>query len=158
MTSAPFPPWPLPLSSDAFRGLNALVEPLVRAGFGSPCLVPWGAVVLETTGRTSGRTLRVPVLATVVGDLVVVASVRPASHWVKNLAAQPRTHYWMGGRRHAATAVVLPGGRPPAEPAAAAPGSAWLAALLTPWIVLGVSVAILVPGHAEPAGGAAAGS
>jgi hypothetical protein len=53
---------------------------------------------------------------------------------------------------------VLPGGRPPAEPAAAAPGSAWLAALLTPWIVLGVSVAILVPGHAEPAGGAAAGS
>jgi hypothetical protein len=149
MTSTPSGPCLADLSSDVFRMLNAVVEPLVRAGLGSPGLLPWGAVVLETTGRISGRALRVPVLATVVGDLVVVASVRPGSQWVRNLAAQPRTHYWMGGGRRRATALVLRPGGAIADQPAATPLAAWLAALLAPWTLLGVSFALLAPDAAE---------
>ena len=54
----------LTLEAEFFRTLNAFVEPAVRMGFGSPWIVPVGAVVLETTGRRSGRSYRTPVLAT----------------------------------------------------------------------------------------------
>jgi hypothetical protein len=83
-------------------------------------------------------------MATVIGDLVVVASARPRSQWVRNLAAQPRVHYWMGGRRHEATAVVLERGTA-SDPAAAPSLGGVLATLLLPWTHLGVSVALLVP-------------
>ena len=46
-----------------FRTLNKYLEPAIRAGFGSTGLAPVGAVVLETTGRKSGRTYKTPVLA-----------------------------------------------------------------------------------------------
>jgi hypothetical protein len=42
-----------------FAGLNAVVEPAVRKGFGSPVLAPAGLIVLETVGFKSGaRRLR----------------------------------------------------------------------------------------------------
>ncbi len=139
------------LEAEALRAFNAVAEPLVRAGFGSPGVLPWGAVVLETTGRRSGRAHRVPVLATVLGDLLLVGSVRPGSQWIRNLAAEPRVHYWMNGRRRPARAVVLgPGGGLP-DPRAATPLLAWLAMGLAPWAALGVSFAILTPAAEAPA-------
>lgn len=95
------------LESDFYRGLNSIVEPFVRAGFGSPVLWPTGAIVLETTGRNTGQSFNVPLLATRIGDLIVVSTYRRRSQWVKNLAANTETRYWMGGRLHEATAFVF---------------------------------------------------
>jgi len=96
------------LESDVFRGVNAIVEPLIRAGFGPPRFWPTGLIVVETHGRRSGRTLTVPLLATKLGDLVLVSTVRSRrSQWVKNLAAHPQVRYWSGGRIRRATAVVF---------------------------------------------------
>ena len=39
------------LEREFFRTLNRVVEPMVRAGFGSPRIVPGGLIVLETLGR-----------------------------------------------------------------------------------------------------------
>ena len=47
-----------------FRMLNRVVEPMVRAGFGSPRIVPTGLIVLETEGRKTGRRVRTPLAAT----------------------------------------------------------------------------------------------
>jgi deazaflavin-dependent oxidoreductase (nitroreductase family) len=98
------------LEKEFFRGLNQLVEPLVRAGFGAPVLFPAGAIVIETQGSKTGRRSKVPLMAALVGDLVVVSTVRRRSNWLKNLAANPEVRYWLGGREREATAfVILPG-------------------------------------------------
>ncbi len=44
------------LEQRVFRSLNAVVEPAVRKGFGSPTLAPAGLIVLETVGFKSWRT------------------------------------------------------------------------------------------------------
>ena len=95
------------LEADFFRGLNQFVEPLVRAGLGTPLLSPVRAIVIETLGRKTGRRSSVPLLAAVVGDLVVVSTVRRSSDWLKNLAAHPEVRYWLGGREREATAFVI---------------------------------------------------
>ena len=95
------------LEVDFFRGLNQFVEPLVRAGLGAPVLFPAGAIVIETRGRKSGRRSRVPLMAAIVGDLIVVSTVRRRSDWLKNLAAHPEIRYWMGGRELEATAFAI---------------------------------------------------
>ena len=96
------------LESDFLRCVNSIVEPLVRAGFGSSRFWPTGLIVVETQGRRSGRTLNVPLLATKLGDLVLVSTVRSRrSQWVKNLAAHPQVRYWCGGRISPATALVF---------------------------------------------------
>lgn len=64
------------LESQFFDALNRVAEPAVRAGFGSPGLTPTGLIVLETTGRRSGLSHRVPVIGTLVGGHVVVGTVR----------------------------------------------------------------------------------
>ena len=69
------------LQSGLFRGLNAVLEPLVRSGVGATGPWPTGLVVVETRGRTTGRAVRVPLLGTRVGDLVVVSTVRGRAHW-----------------------------------------------------------------------------
>jgi deazaflavin-dependent oxidoreductase (nitroreductase family) len=97
----------LQLESDFFSALNRVVEPLVRAGFGNPILWPTGAIVLETTGRRTRRTYNVPLLATRVGDMLLVSTFRRRSQWLKNLAANTEIRYWMGGRLHKATAFVI---------------------------------------------------
>ncbi|MEK6301384.1 MAG: nitroreductase/quinone reductase family protein [Acidobacteriota bacterium] len=90
-----------------FRGLNQFIEPLVLAGFGAPLLSPIGAIVVETRGRKTGQRSNVPLMAAVVGDLVVVSTVRRSSNWLKNLAAHPEVRYWLGGREIEATAFTV---------------------------------------------------
>ena len=104
------------LEADFFRGLNQVVEPLVRAGFGAPMLFPAGAIVIETQGRKSGRRSNVPLMAALVGDLVVVSTVRRRSNWLNNLSAHPDVRYWLGGREREGTAFAIgPGIETPAE-------------------------------------------
>lgn len=90
-----------------FRGVNEIAEPLIRAGLGNPTCLPAGTLVIETTGRKSGRKFNVPVLTLRVGELLVFATVRRDSQWVKNLVATPEVRFWLGGTLHAATAYVL---------------------------------------------------
>lgn len=132
------------LENDFYRGLNRVVEPLVRAGLGSPVLWPTGAIVLETTGRKTGRTQRVPLLATRVGNLLLVSTVRRRSQWLKNLAANPATRYWLAGRAHEATAFVIT--REQNAPLDMPPPARCLANLLIPQSNLfDVGFAILIP-------------
>jgi len=99
--------------AEFFRTLNALVEPAVRAGCGSPGLIPTGFVVVETIGERSGRPRRVPLLATVLDGCVFISTVRGTrSQWVKNLRATPDVRYWLGGREHLGRARVFAAGTP----------------------------------------------
>ena len=105
------------LETEFYRGLNSVVEPLIRAGLGNPVLWPTGTIVLETKGRSTGRTYNVPLLATRIGDILVVSTVRRRSRWLKNVAVNTETRYWLGGRLHEASAIVIaPGiGAPPLD-------------------------------------------
>jgi hypothetical protein len=127
-----------------FLGLNQIVEPLVRAGFGTRLLFPVGALVLETEGRNSGRRSKVPLMAAFVGDLVVVSTIRRRSHWLKNLAAQPNVNYWMGGGERQARALAI---GPDIEPHDVAPARVTcLAAVLRQYsATFGIGFAILMP-------------
>ena len=95
------------LETEFFRGLNQFVEPMVRAGLGAPILFPAGAIVLEINGRKTGRRSTVPLMAALVGDLVVVGTVRRRSNWLKNLAAHPEVRYWLGGSEREATGFAI---------------------------------------------------
>jgi deazaflavin-dependent oxidoreductase (nitroreductase family) len=96
-------------SADFFRGLNSLVEPLVRAGFASPVCSPVGLIVLESEGRKTGRPISTPLVATRIGRGFLVSTYRKQSQWIKNLRANPQVRYWLGGREYEATALVLTG-------------------------------------------------
>ena len=97
------------LVPSAFRSLNRAVLPVVRAGFGSPLPLGFGLVVLETTGRRSGATRSVPVVAFRAGRHVTVSTVRADSQWVKNLEAASAAAIWRNGTRREVTAIVQRG-------------------------------------------------
>jgi deazaflavin-dependent oxidoreductase (nitroreductase family) len=118
-----------PLGEALFRTLNSVVEPVVRAGCFSPNLfAPTGLIVLETTGRRSGKAYRTPVLAMLMDGHLIVRTFRgERSHWFRNLRANPEVAYWLGGRKIRARATVhAPGEECQIEglPAAAALGIA----------------------------------
>lgn len=92
-----------------FRLLNATVEPAVRSGLANPLPLGAGAVVLETTGRVSKKTRRVPLLATRLGDKLVVSTVRGDSQWLKNIEAEPTVAVWLYGKSRPAIASVARG-------------------------------------------------
>ena len=97
-------------ASRAFRALNSVVLPAVKSGLASPLPIGAGLVILETTGRVSGQTRQVPLLALRIGNHINVSTVRPSSQWVKNIEADRDVTVWVGGRKHEATAAVGPYG------------------------------------------------
>jgi F420H(2)-dependent quinone reductase len=134
------------MEAEFFRVLNRFVEPLVRAGLGSPGPWPAGAIVLETTGRRTGRTFNVTLLASLVGDLVLVCTVRQRSQWVRNVAHTPRVRFWMHGRPREATAVVVGSGLGALRLGEMSPLARCLAVALAPFSQwLGIAFAILTP-------------
>jgi deazaflavin-dependent oxidoreductase (nitroreductase family) len=140
---------PAAVEVEFFRMLNRVVEPAIRAGFGSPCLAPGGLIVLETRGRKSGRRIRTPLAATRIQGHVVVGTFRGArSQWVRNLAADPDARFWLGGRPRLARALVLQGGGrgARARPPRSLPRALRLAvALLRPYARAGWAFAVLAP-------------
>jgi hypothetical protein len=97
------------LSREVFRSVNRVVLPLVDRGIGSPPPAGLGAVVLETTGRRSGLTRRVPLLSIRLGDAVLVSTVRSDSHWFANLEATPEAGLRLAGRSVRARASLRRG-------------------------------------------------
>jgi deazaflavin-dependent oxidoreductase (nitroreductase family) len=134
------------IEAEFFRSLNQFVEPIVRLGFGSP--LPWtsGTIVLEMVGRKSGDARSIPLVATLVGDLILVGTVRKRSQWVKNLAASPEVKYWIYGRQREARAFVFAADSDAPQNAEMPKLAACLAQMILPQSKLfGVSFAILVP-------------
>jgi hypothetical protein len=97
------------LTQRGFAALNSIVRPAVQAGAGNPLPVGAGPVVLETTGRRSGLTRRVPLLATRLGDTLNVSTVRSNSSWLRNIESDGDVAVWLGGQRRPATASVARG-------------------------------------------------
>ena len=100
---------PTNLVQQGFRALNSVVRPAVKAGIGNPFPIGAGAVVLETTGRKSGLVRFVPVLATRVGDVLTISTVRDDSQWLANIEADENVAVWLQGHRHGAIAAVTRG-------------------------------------------------
>src|ERR1700690_360603 len=101
-------PTPCTVEVQFFRMLNRLVEPQIRAGWASPRFVPGGLIVLETTGRRTGRRSRIPLAALRVDGHVLISTFRGArSEWVKNASANSNVRYWLRGRPRPARALVI---------------------------------------------------
>jgi deazaflavin-dependent oxidoreductase (nitroreductase family) len=141
------------MESDFFRALNALMEPAVRAGYGSPGLVPTGLVVLETAGRKSGEPRRVPLVGTLFDGCLFVGTMRgPQSQWMANVRADSRVRYWVLGREYRGRAVVIaPGGPPPATNALPPLARGVVEGLLPSATPFGWSFAVITP---DPGGSA----
>lgn len=91
-----------------FRRLNAIVEPLVRRGIGSPSFTPTSVILLETVGFKSGVQRRTPLLAVRLGKYTLVSTARGnRSFWVKNLQKNAQVKYYLGGKARDSKAYVL---------------------------------------------------
>nr|WP_217177409.1 nitroreductase/quinone reductase family protein [Streptomyces sp. AC495_CC817] len=65
--------------------------------------------VLETTGRTSGLPRRTPIGGRRVGDSFwLVSEYGDASHYIRNIKADPSVRVRIRGRWHTGTAHLLP--------------------------------------------------
>ena len=134
------------LEVEFFRMLNRVVEPVIRAGVGSPRIVPSGFIVLETVGRKTGTLRRSPLAATRLGRFVVVATFRGTrSQWVRNLAARPRTRYWLGGKAHDSRAFVMYDGKRFRVPKSLPSGMQKVVRFLAPYTKAGWAFAVLSP-------------
>ena len=138
------------LERDFFRALNRVVEPLVRAGVGSPRIVPGGLIVLETRGRKTGRLSRTPLAATRLGRYVLVATVRGTrSQWVLNLAAEPKCRFWIGGQERSARAFVIHEGKRFRVPRSLPRPLQLVVEVLAPYRKAGWAFAVLGPARSE---------
>ena len=134
------------LEVEFFRMMNRVVEPMVRAGIGSPRLAPGGFIVLETVGRKSGKRRRTPLAATRIGRYVIVATFRgERSQWVRNLAVRSRTRYWAGGKPHPAKAFVMHAGKRFREPQSLPAPLRRVVRFLAPYTKAGWAFAVLSP-------------
>lgn len=96
------------LERNLFRSVNALVEPAVRRGVASSCLLPVSMIVLVSTGFKSGSPRRTPLWSLGVGPYRVISTARgERSFWVKNLQKTQQVRYFIGGRSRSATALVV---------------------------------------------------
>ncbi|NNL87041.1 MAG: nitroreductase family deazaflavin-dependent oxidoreductase [Myxococcales bacterium] len=113
----------LPCVQSQSSPLEALDQFLLAAalrGFGSCALTPVGLAVVEHTGRRSGRTLQVPLLATRLGKTFLVGTVRVGtSQWIRNLESIPEARIFWSGRAISVRAQVFQ-------------AIGWSGALLTP--------------------------
>jgi len=135
------------MESEFFRTLNSLVEPVARAGFFSPDRWPVGIVVLETTGRRTGKARSTPVMAIVIDGCAIVGTARgERSDWFRNLQASPDARYWLGGELHEARALTFaPGQEQPATGALPALVQDAVCAKLPAVDAMGCRFAVLVP-------------
>ncbi len=134
------------LEVEFFRMLNRVVEPAVRMGLGSPRIVPSGFIVLETVGRKTGKRRRSPLAATRFGQHVVVGTFRgDQSQWVRNLAAQPCTRYWLGGKPHDSRAFVMYPGKRFRVPSRLPSGMQRVVRFLAPYTRAGWAFGVLSP-------------
>jgi deazaflavin-dependent oxidoreductase (nitroreductase family) len=137
---------PCALEKQFFRLLNRVLEPRIRAGWGSPRLVPGGFVVLETKGRRTGRPSRTPLAAIRFQNHVVVSTFRgQRSQWVKNVSSNPDVRYWLHGRPKQAKATVLSPGLRMESLKDLPPALRWLARSLVPYTYAGWAFAVLAP-------------
>lgn len=86
--------------------LNRLLTPALSLGVGNPLPLTTGIVLLEVTGRSTGQLRRIPLVCSDLGCALAVSTVREDSQWIKNLAATPRAHVWLRGRRRTVAAEV----------------------------------------------------
>lgn len=136
------------LETNVYRTLNRFVEPVVRAGLGSPWLWTSGLVVIETTGRRSGQAYRTPVLATPFCGRVILSTARGRrSQWLKNLAATPELRYWQAGLSHEASALVF---TPDNTPQDFDQLPSLLRQIVSCSNALGIGVAVITPRNRRP--------
>jgi len=129
-----------------FRGVNSVVEPAVRKGFGSPTLAPASLIVLETVGFKSGTQRRTPLWSFCLGRYRIVSTARgERSFWVKNLLQQPKVSYYLGGRRRESQAIVIAEGAPQHSAAALSPLMRKVTEVFARYARRGWAFAILVP-------------
>ena len=99
----------VPTKKQVFDRVNKVVAPIARSGLAAPLPVGPGLVMLRTAGRRTGRRQEVPLLSLRVGHLVLVGTVRPTSHWFKNLSVDPAPEVWVDGKVMPAQAKVRTG-------------------------------------------------
>jgi deazaflavin-dependent oxidoreductase (nitroreductase family) len=86
------------------RVFNPLVKTAARLGIP----LPW-VVILETTGRRTGRPRRTPVGKALVGEtLWIVAEHGRRAGYVRNIEANPRVRVRLGRRWRTGSARTLP--------------------------------------------------
>ena len=134
------------LEQAVFRRLNAVVEPAVRFGIGSPSLTPASLIVLESVGFKSGLRRRTPLWSIRLGRYRIISTARgKRSFWVKNLLQQPAVSFYLGGRRRVSKAIVIADGNPLPETPALSPVMRALAKAMYALAQKGWAFAILVP-------------
>lgn len=134
------------LERDFFRTLNAVVEPAVRRGFGSPRFTPASLIVLETTGFKTGQQRRTPLWSLHLGRYRLITTARGGrSFWVKNLQKSPEISYFLAGRRRDARALVLAPGVDEVDTSELPWPLARLADRLLPYTDRGWAFAVLAP-------------
>ncbi len=134
------------LERDFFRYLNAVVEPAVRRGIGSPRFTPASLIVLETTGFKSGQQRRTPLWSLKLGRYRLITTARGnRSFWVKNLQKDPEVGFYLAGRRRDTEAVVFAPGEDGDNASKLPRILQGLARLFAPYTQRGWAFAVLLP-------------